>query len=543
MSEFRMPSLGTDMEAGTLTAWLVKVGDRVQRGQVIAEVNTDKGAIEIEVFHDGVVEELLIQPGQKVPVETVLARIREPGEPAPVATPLAVAGVLVRVPVASEPGPAVRPVEPGALASEPAPVFRPVEPGALASEPLPVARPLEPGVAALASEPGAVPARSVGVPVKPVAGVPVSIRSSQGEVGPVGSGPGRVHASPLARRVAADLGVELSRVQGTGTGGAITREDVERAAGGTSAKMPMAAQAPAAAAPSASRPPSAAQTPAAAAPSAAPARAPAVQAPEAQASAARAPVVQAPEAQAPASAAPPATTAPSPSEPGTTRAADFAANMRRAIAAAMARSKREIPHYYLETPIDMSRATAWLQAENSRRPITERLLPVVLLLKAVARALGDVPELNGFWVDDRLEVRQNVHVGFAVALRQGGLVSPAIHDVDLKGIDELMAAIHDLIPRVRAGRLKSSELSDATITMTNLGDLGVQVVHGIIYPPQVALVGFGRVSERPWAENGMLGIRPVLTATLAGDHRATDGRTGARYLEALNRYLQEPEKL
>lgn len=294
-----------------------------------------------------------------------------------------------------------------------------------------------------------------------------------------------MHASPLARRVAADLGVDLSRVQGTGTGGAITREDVERTAG---------------------------------------------RAPGAQAS----PAIQASAtAQAP---APPSAQAPA-------RSADFAANMRRAIAAAMARSKREIPHYYLETPIELSRALSWLQAENARRPISERLLPVVLLLKAVARALGDVPELNGFWVDDHLEVRQNVHIGFAVALRQGGLVNPAIHDVDLKSTDELMAAIHDLIPRVRAGRLKSSEMTDATITMTNLGDLGVETVHGIIYPPQVALVGFGRISERPWAENGMLGIRPVVTATLAGDHRATDGRVGARFLEALNRHLQEPEKL
>ncbi len=467
MSEFRMPSLGTDMEAGTLTAWLVKVGDRVQRGQVIAEVNTDKGAIEIEVFHDGVVEELVIQPGQKVPVETVLARIREPGESAPVAPGVA------------------------ALASEPS-----------------AARPVGVQVAAPATEP-APAARPVGTPVESVA-----------------SGPGRVHASPLARRVAADLGVDLSRVQGTGTGGAITREDVERAAGLTASAAPQStAQASStaqAAVPMGAQASSAAQGPTAA-PVAAKGPA-AVQAavPAAQASSA---------AQAPSAARAPE------------RPADFAANMRRAIAAAMARSKREIPHYYLETPIDMSRALAWLQAENARRPITERLLPVVLLLKAVARALGDVPELNGFWVDDHLEVRQNVHVGFAVALRQGGLVSPAIHDVDLKGLDELMAAIHDLIPRVRAGRLKSSELSDATITMTNLGDLGVEVVHGIIYPPQVALVGFGRVSERPWAENGMLGIRPVLTATLAGDHRATDGRTGARYLDALNRHLQEPEKL
>ncbi|MEW6284039.1 MAG: 2-oxo acid dehydrogenase subunit E2, partial [Candidatus Eremiobacterota bacterium] len=217
--------------------------------------------------------------------------------------------------------------------------------------------------------------------------------------------------------------------------------------------------------------------------------------------------------------------------------------MRRAIAAAMARSKREIPHYYLETPVDMSRATRWLQEDNARRPITARLLPVVLLLKAVARALGDVPELNGYWADDRLQVQEAVHVGFAISLRQGGLVAPAIHHVDLKSLDELMQAIHDLIPRARSGRLKSSEMTDPTITMTNLGDLGVETVHGIIYPPQVALVGFGRISERPWAEAGMLGVRPVVTATLAGDHRATDGRVGARFLDALNHHLQEPEQL
>jgi pyruvate dehydrogenase E2 component (dihydrolipoamide acetyltransferase) len=213
--------------------------------------------------------------------------------------------------------------------------------------------------------------------------------------------------------------------------------------------------------------------------------------------------------------------------------------MRRAIAAAMARSKREIPHYYLETPIDMSRALCWLEAENQKRSIKERLLPAVVLLKAVARALGDVPELNGYWLDDRLQPQEAVHIGFAIALRQGGLIAPAMHHVDLKSLDEIMAALRDLVSRVRAGRLRSSEMTDATITVTNLGDLGVQTVYGVIYPPQVALVGFGKITERPWAEQGMLGVRPVLTATLAADHRATDGRRGAQFLEALNRYVQE----
>jgi pyruvate dehydrogenase E2 component (dihydrolipoamide acetyltransferase) len=217
--------------------------------------------------------------------------------------------------------------------------------------------------------------------------------------------------------------------------------------------------------------------------------------------------------------------------------------MRRAIAAAMARANREIPHYYLEMHIDMSRALRWLEAENLKRPIKDRLLPAVLLLKAVARALGDVPELNGYWLDDRHQPQEAIHIGFAIALRQGGLVTPAIHHVDLKSLDELMEALRDLIMRVRAGRLRSSELTDATITVTNLGDMGVETVYGVIYPPQVALIGLGKIVEQPWAENGMLGVRPVLTATLAGDHRATDGRRGAQFLEALNRYLQEADKL
>jgi pyruvate dehydrogenase E2 component (dihydrolipoamide acetyltransferase) len=202
-------------------------------------------------------------------------------------------------------------------------------------------------------------------------------------------------------------------------------------------------------------------------------------------------------------------------------------------------SAREIPHYYLQTRMDMSRALRWLEAENQRRPIKEQLLPAVLLLKAVAQALGDVPELNGYWLDDRHQPQEAIHIGFAIALRQGGLIAPAIHHVDLKSLDELMEALRDLIPRVRGGRLRSSEMTDATITVTNLGDLGVETVYGVIYPPQVALVGFGKITEQPWAEDGMLGIRPVLTATLAADHRATDGRRGAQFLEALNRYLQE----
>jgi pyruvate dehydrogenase E2 component (dihydrolipoamide acetyltransferase) len=223
--------------------------------------------------------------------------------------------------------------------------------------------------------------------------------------------------------------------------------------------------------------------------------------------------------------------------------AEYQAGMRRAIAAAMSRSNREIPHYYLETYIDMTSALRWMEGENVKRSIRERFLPVVLLLKATALALRDVPELNGYWLEDRHQVKEAINVGFAVALRHGGLVAPAIHDVGRLGLNELMASVNDLIARTRAGRLRSSEVTDATVTVTSLGDLGVDTVLGVIYPPQVALVGFGRISERPWAENGMLGVRRAVTATLSADHRATDGHRGSLFLQALSRHLQSPEKL
>jgi len=217
--------------------------------------------------------------------------------------------------------------------------------------------------------------------------------------------------------------------------------------------------------------------------------------------------------------------------------------MRRAIGAAVARSKREIPHYYLASEINVRRAFAWLEEGNRTRAVEERLLPAVLLLKAVAVALREVPELNGFWIDDAFRPGEGIHLGVAISIRGGGLIAPAIHGVDKKSLGELMAALRDLVQRTRAGTLRSSEVSDPTLTVTNLGDQGVESVFGVIYPPQVALVGFGRIVERPWAEGGLLGVRPVLTATLSADHRASDGHRGGLFLAALARLLQEPEKL
>jgi pyruvate dehydrogenase E2 component (dihydrolipoamide acetyltransferase) len=217
--------------------------------------------------------------------------------------------------------------------------------------------------------------------------------------------------------------------------------------------------------------------------------------------------------------------------------------MRRAIAAAMARSKREIPHYYLGTTIDLTRAVAWLEAANANRAPALRLLLAALLLKAVAHALGDAPEFNGFFTREGFQQGAGIHIGTAIAIRGGGLVAPAIHDADKLSLDELMMQLRDLVARARNGALRSSELSDPTITVTNLGERGVETVFGVIYPPQVALVGFGALVERPWVTGGKIATRRVLTATLAADHRASDGHRGSLFLADIGRRLQSPETL
>lgn len=441
MADFRLPSLGADMQSAIMVRWNVHPGDRVKRGDIVAEVETDKGLVALEVFEDGIVDRILVHEEAKIPVGTVLATIRSNG-----AAPVAAAAAA-----------------PPALTETKAPT--------------------QPLTESAAETPARPPVQAVSE---------------------------RVRASPSARQLARDLGIDLHRVQGSGPGGAIQRSDVERAAEAAKA---------------APKPPS----PPSGEPPAQPLPKPAVERPVEPLPAPGGERLVEPAAAVPASER--------------RVASDFQAGMRRAIAAAMARSNRDIPHYYLETHIDMSRALRWLESENQKRSIRERLLPAVALLKAVARALGEVPQLNGYWLDDRHQVQEAIHIGFAIALRQGGLVTPAIHHVDVKTLDELMVSLGDLITRTRAGQLRGSELTDATITVTNLGDLGVEAVHGVIYPPQVALVGFGKILERPWAENGLLGVRPVLAATLAGDHRATDGRIGAQFLTALNRILQEPEHL
>jgi pyruvate dehydrogenase E2 component (dihydrolipoamide acetyltransferase) len=385
------------MTAGTLLAWRKKPGERVNRGDIIADVETDKADVEVEVFTSGVLEKILVGPGTKCPVGTVLAIIRQDGE------------VLPKTP-------------PTKIAETPAP-------------------------AAIAPPP------SVAVP-SPSA--------------PAHHEECRLRISPLAKKLAEEMGIDPASVTPTGPGGRITREDIEHAAQAGKVEVP----------------------------SPAPAAAP-----------------------------------------------DRAARMRQVIAAAMARSKREIPHYYLSTTIDFHRTLTWLNEENLKRTVEERLLYGILLVKAVALALREQREFNAVWSDGQVVLKPEIHVGIAISLRGGGLIAPALLNTDQKPLGELMKEFRDLVQRARSGSLRSSELSDSTITVTSLGEQGVEGIFGIIYPPQVALVGFGRVHQGPWSVEGGVVSRPLVTASLSADHRVSDGHRGGVFLNTIERLLQEPEKL
>jgi pyruvate dehydrogenase E2 component (dihydrolipoamide acetyltransferase) len=468
-----MPALGAGMDEGRLLEWYVAPGDEVTRGQIVALVDTDKAAIEVEIFESGVIEELLVEEGTKVPVGAPLAMIRAGAATAatPAIEDIAEAPEVETI-VAAEAA-----VEKQAVVAETSP-----EPVAQ-----PVGRVVSPVVRRLAKDRGVDLATLQGTgtggiitreDVEHAAAVP-AVAIATGTNGEAG----RVRSSPYARRLAREGDVDIAQMTGSGPGGAIVARDL---AAGPQDEPRVSEEAP-------------------------------------------------PE---------PPPEAPPERQRSATRSSDTHGDaMRNAIARAMSTSNREIPHYHLGHHVNMEPALNWLTDYNAARRPAERLLPAVLVLKAVAHACRAHPEMNGFWVDDALRRSDDVHIGVAIALRGGGLVTPAIHDVDGLGLDELMSRLRDLVARVRAGRMRGSELTDATITVTNLGDQGVETVRGVIYPPQVALVGVGRILERPWAVDGLVGARRVAHVTVAADHRASDGHSGALFLSTIDDRLQEPETL
>jgi len=399
-TQFRLPSLGADMESAILTEWLKKPGEQVRHGEPLATVETTKGLIDLESYDDGQVLEQLVPPGTQVRVGTPLASLEVAG----------IGGAAQ-----ATPGAQAAPVTPGADAAE--------------APPLDASRPPS-GAAAPAAAPHEATATHARI-------------------------------SPAARRRAHELNIPLTEVERAAAGGIVRIDDIERLA-------------------------------------AAPKPAPTV---------------------------------------------DARAAMRATIGAAMARAKREIPHYYLGHAVDFGPAREWLTLHNAPLPVQARLIEAVLLTKAVALAAARLPGFNGYFRAGGFEPSTAVHVGAAIALRGGGLVAPALLDADRKDLTTLMREFSALVTRVRAGHLRSGEFTAATITLTSLGADGVDVLYPIINPPQVAIVGAGGVVDRPWVRNDEVVVRPVVTLALAGDHRVTDGRAGAGFLRAVADLLAHPEAL
>ncbi len=424
--DYELPSLGADMDVGRVVEWRVAVGDEVSRGDIMAVVETEKSDIDIEIWHAGIVREFLVELGEEIPVGTPIVRLAGTGSQrsAPEATDGAAA------PVESPPtSPFVPSPSPtGAPEGLPAPPSTP--PAAAASPP--------PADAALPWE-----------------------------------APHRVPASPRARRIADERGVDLATVTGTGPGGAVIARDLA----GTEPPSPTSATPP------------------------------------------------------PESATPPPTETPPPDR------------MRTMIATRMSQSNREIPHYHLALDVDLSNIDRWLAERNESAPITERVLPAAAYVRAVALAAAEHRDLNGHWIDDRFVPAEAVNVAMAVSLRRGGLMTPKVENADRRSVTEIMAELREHVTAARTGSLKASWMTGSTITVTNLGDHGADLVHGVISPPEVALVGIGRPSERPWVVDGTVTVRRAVTVTLAADHRASDGATGSRFLGAVADLLEHPEEL
>ena len=426
-----MPALSPTMTDGKLAKWHKKEGDAVESGDVIAEIETDKATMEIEAVEEGVLGKILVAEGtEEVPVNQVIALLLEDGEDVS-----ALEGALEGAAEAPAPAPA-----PAAPAPAPAPAPQP------------------------APEPPPAPAAPA----------------------PQAAAGGRVLASPLARRMAAEQGLDLSRVTGTGPRGRIVKRDIEGTPAGTAV---------------------------AAAPG--------------------------PAAQAPAAPAPPINR----DDPllGTMPAFEAVPNssMRKAIARRLTESARDVPHFNLSMDVGLDTLLDYRKRLNTKEGADYKISVNDFVIKAAAVALMRVPACNVSYTEDAILYYNRADISVAVAI-EGGLITPVIRDAANKGLGAISAEIKALAARAREGKLQPDEYEGGTFTISNLGMFGVASFNSIINPPQGAILSIGAGEQRPVVRNGALATATVMTLTLAVDHRCIDGTTAAEFLKELKAILEEP---
>ena len=449
--EITMPALSPTMEEGTLAKWLVKEGDDVTSGDVIAEIETDKATMEVESIDDGTVAKILVAEGTDgVPVGQLIAVLAEEGEDASEAA--AGAGSAAPAPKAETP------------AAAPSP------------DPVPQAPATPAAAAAPASQPAAQTA-SAAAPVQTPAA------TAEGE---------RIKASPLARRIAADAGLDLAAISGTGPYGRIVKRDVESA---RAAPQPVAQ--PAEAAPGAGA--------AAPAPTAAAATAPAY----------------------------------GPHEDIPFRE-ERLSNMRKTIARRLSESKQTVPHFYLTIDCEIDTLLAQRKELNGKLADSGVKLSVNdFIIRAVALALKKVPAANVQFAGDKMYWYERADISVAVAI-DGGLITPVVRGADQKGLTEISAAMKDLATRARDGKLMPEDYTGGTFSISNLGMFGIKEFSAVINPPQACILAIGAGEQRPVVRDGAVTTATMMTCVLSCDHRAVDGAVGAEFLAAFKSYIDDP---
>ncbi len=458
-----MPKGSDTMTEGKVLKWLKREGDSVANGDALVEIETDKVNMEVEAMAEGVLRKILIQEGSVVPVGETLAVIAKAGEDISALTAVSPAAAKTAAPSDGE---------------QKAPAVKPT---------------LSPPASLSVNSAEGTPAPTDGKERAPTA--PAAARQFESlPPAPRVAGGGRVLASPLARRMARDAGLDISRLAGSGPGGRIIRKDIE------SASMP------------------------------APPRvsAPAVEEAE------RIRRAGTPRPQPP--LAPPQ---PLPPLTGPEFRDEPLSMMRKTIAQRLSQSLGPVPHFYLTIEVDMRRAKELRESANLLKPEL-KLTYNDIVLKAVAAALRQHPEVNASFQGDSIRYHNRVHVGMAVAVEGGGLITPVIRDCDRKTLEQISAEAKDLSARARARKLKPEEYTGSTFSVSNLGMMGIDEFSAVINPPEGAILAVGAVVEKPVVADGHVEIGTRCRMTLSSDHRVVDGATGAAFLKTLRGILENP---